>query len=422
MLDTEDPEVVRQEAREAWGLDDAQADAVAHVTLPMGYSNLSEKAIRKILPHLERGLAFSDAVVEAGYPHHSDFRSAESHDELPYYGVVLERDAVGADHTKDPQKDGEPERYGRFPNPTVHIGLNQLRRVVNRLIEVYGKPEEIVVELARDLKANLEQKQRYRRQQEEGKERNERLDEMLESEGQTATPHMRRKFRLWEEQGPIHARRCPFSGDPISFNMVVSNQTEIEHILPFSRTLDDSPANKVLCTIQANRDKGDRSPFEAFGHNPPEYKYDEILTRARALPGNKRWRFDPDAMEQFERTRDFLDRQLNETRYLSRTARSYLACLYDEKAEGRQRVFAIPGFMTALLRRAWGLEGMLRVSETGEIVRKQRDDHRHHAIDALVVANTAQGLLQRFAHAASSRFEERADRLTAVAGDVRPWD
>ena len=63
-------------------------------------------------------------------------------------------------------------------------------------------------------------------------------------------------------------------------------------------------------------------------------------------------------------TRDFLDRQLNETRYLSRTARSYLACLYDEKTERRQRVFAIPGFITALLRRAWGLEGMLRVTET----------------------------------------------------------
>ena len=421
MLDTEDPEVVRQKALEEWELNEVQADALAHVTLPVGYSNLSDKAIRKILPRLEDGLVFSEAVVVAGYPHHSDFRSAESHDELPYYGVVLERDAVGADHTKDPQKDGEPERYGRFPNPTVHIGLNQIRRVVNRLIEVYGKPEEIVVELARDLKANLEQKQRYRRQQEEGKERNERLDEMLELDAQTATPHVRRKFRLWEEQGPIHARLCPFSGEPISFNMVVSNQTEIEHLLPFSRTLDDSPANKVLCTIQANRDKGDKAPFEAFGQNQLGYDYQAILARAAVLPGNKRWRFDQDAMEQFERSRDFLDRQLNETRYLSRTARSYLACLYDEKTEGRQRVFAIPGFITALLRRAWGLEGMLRVAETGEIVRKQRDDHRHHAIDALVVANTRRGLLQRFAHAASSRFEERADRLTAVAGDVRPW-
>ena len=383
---------------------------------------MSEKAIRKLLPHLEQGCVFSDAVQAAGYEHHSDFRSAEAHDSLPYYGEVLERDAIGADHAKDPEIDGEPARYGRFPNPTVHIGLNQLRRVVNRLMDVYGKPEDIVVELARNLKANQEQKRRYQQQQKEGEERNHRFDEMLKSSGQESNPLIRRKLRLWEEQGQPQALVCPYSGRLLSFEMVVSSQTEIDHILPFSQTLNDSMANKVVCTAQANQDKGDRSPFEAFGHNPSGYNYEDIQARAAALPDNKRWRFDPDAMEKFEEDRDFLDRQLNETSYLARTACRYLAHLYDEKTEGKRRVRAVPGHMTAVLRRGWGLEGMLRVTPEGEIVRKQRDDHRHHAIDAFVVANTTQGLLQRFAHGSRLRRQEAAERLAAIADDVRPWE
>ena len=421
MLDTEEPEDVRQKAGEAWDLDDAQAEAVANVSLPDGYANLSEKAIRKLLPHLMKGHVYSDAVVDADYSHHSDFRNVEAHDRLPYYGEVLERDAVGADPAKDPEKDGEPARYGRIGNPTVHIGLNQLRRVTNRLVETYGKPEEIVVELARDLKMNREQKRNYEQRQREGGERNERLKEMLKSAERSITADVLGKLRLWDEQGPPQARVCPYTGKPLSFDMVVSSATEVDHILPFSKTWDDSMANKVICVAAANRDKGDRSPYEAFGHSPSGYDYQSILDRAAGLPPNKRWRFDKDAMERFEDEDGFLDRQLNETRYLSRTARTYLAHLYDERTEGTQRVRVIPGRITALLRRGWGLEGMLRVDEDGVITGKQRDDHRHHAIDAFVVANTTQGLLQRFAQAAGSSHDAE-EKLAKVSGSVLPWE
>ena len=288
-------------------------------------------------------------------------------------------------------------------------------------MDSYGKPDKVVVELARDLKMNREQKQEYERRQREGGERNERYREMLESAEVPMTAHTLRKLRLWEEQGSLQARICPYTGQSLSFNMVVSEGTEIDHILPFSRTLDDSPANKVVCVASANRYKGDRTPFEAFGHSPDGYDYGDILDRAGRLPPNKRWRFDEDAMERFEGERDFLDRQLNETRYLSRTARAYLAHLYDEKTESRQRVWVVPGRMTALLRRGWGLEGILRANEDGEIVRKQRSDHRHHAIDAFVVANTTPGLLQRFAGAAGSD-RDAEEKLARVAGCVLPWE
>ena len=393
LLDTEEPEVVKQRAIAEWGMSEEQADAVANVSPPPGYGNLSEKAISKILPHLADGLVFSDAVREADYRHHSDFRNEEAHDELPYYGAVLERDAVGANRTKDPVRHGEPAHYGRIANPTVHIGLGQLRRVVNGLIDAYGKPQEIVVEVARELKLNREQKIERQRQQRAGAERNSRLRDDLESAELEVTPDALRKLRLWEEQGPIHARVCPYTGRTLSFEMVAGNrssETEVDHILPFSRTLDNSMANLVVCMADANRDKGNRTPYEAFG--------EQCLPHVASFTGrgrNKIWRFQKDAMERYENEeRDFLDRQLNETQYLSRTARTLLAHLYDERGEHRRRVRVIPGQMTALLRRGWGLEGML-----SETLRKTRDDHRHHAVDAFVVANTTQGLLRRFRRA-----------------------
>ena len=125
-------------------------------------------------------------------------------------------------------------------------------------------------------------------------------------------------------------------------------------------------------------------------------------------------------MERFADEDRFLDRQLNETRYLSRTARTYLAHLYDEKSENDLRVRVIPGRMTALLRHAWGLNGMLSESVEESYERKQRDDHRHHAIDAFVVANTTQGLLQRFARASASGYHNAEENLAKFA--PRPWE
>ena len=420
LLDTEEAETVCRRAREEWGLDEAAAAAVASVSLVSGYGNLSEKAIGRMLPYLEAGRTYSDAVRDAGYAHHSDFRHEAAHERLPYYGEVLVRESVGADPARDPERDGEVARYGRIANPTVHIGLSQLRRVVNRLVEVYGKPEEIVVELARNLKSNREQLRRYQQEQRQGAERNRRFTETLESAEREPTPDLLRKLRLWEEQGPPQARVCPYSGRRLSFDMVVTSRTEVDHILPFSRTLDNSMANMVVCVADANRAKGDRSPYEAFGHSPPGYNFQEMLTRTREFPQSKRWRFQADAMSQLEEQDRFLDRHLNETSYLSRTARTYLSHLYDEKGEARQRVRAAPGRLTALLRRGWELLGMLRASDTGEVARKQRDDHRHHAIDAFVVANTTPGLLRRFSRESASNHLNAEERPASLVPP--PWE
>ena len=419
LLNTEEPELVRERAIAEWGLNEEQAIAVSNVSLVSGYGNLSEKAIARVLPHLNSGKGYHEAV-QLEYEHHSDFRGEEALDDLPYYGEILQRSVIGADTSKDSEIDGEVARYGRIPNPTVHIGLNQLRRVVNMLIKFYGKPEEIVVELARDLKQNREQKHNYLRQQREGGERNNRLRADLEAAEEPVTQDMLRKLRLWDEQKDGARRICPYTGGTISFEMAVSPQTEVDHILPFSRTLDDSMTNKVVCFAAANSEKGNKTPYEAFGYNPPGYDYEQILANVATFPGNKRWRFQEDAMECFEGDNDFLARQLNETRYLSRIARTYLAHLYDEKTQGNQRVRAIPGRLSALLRRGWGLNGILSESGEAETIRKQRDDHRHHAIDAFIVANTTQGLLQKFASAAGSPEQNAAENLAKLTPP--PWE
>lgn len=425
LIDTEKPEDIERIAREQWGLEEAAAQKLANIGLPDGFARLSEKAITKLLPIMEdQGLNYSEAVAEIEeYGHHSDFRPDRALDELPYYGAVLTRQVVGGDPSR-PVTD-EVAHYGRIANPTVHIGLNQVRRVVNDLVEVYGKPEQIVLELARDLKMNKEEKDKERKKNRENEVANQRREKEIRVAGGIPTPHIMRKLRLWEEQTYGSVNVCPFTGEPISFEMAIDERTEIEHILPFSKTLDDSMANKVLALRKANRAKRDQTPYDAFGTNPEiggqQYDYDAILLRAAALPSNKRWRFQPDAMDKFKGEFGFLERQLNETKYLSRIARTYLANLYDEKGEGRQRVRAIPGRLTAMLRGRWGLNTLLRGhnvdgGDSDEPARKNRDDHRHHAIDAFVIAMTDQRLLQKVAEQNSD-----ADRTRLIEKVPLPW-
>ena len=88
-------------------------------------------------------------------------------------------------------------------------------------------------------------------------------------------------------------RRCIYTGKQISIEMLFSGAVEVDHILPFSATLDDSSDNRLLCMREANREKRKRSPYEAFGHRAD---WEDIAARAARLPRGKRWRFEPDAM------------------------------------------------------------------------------------------------------------------------------
>lgn len=421
------------------GVDEARAEAIANVALPEGYGSLSRKALARIVPELQRDVVTYDKAVQAsGFAHHSDLGFDFDHDsdevervgertiastgeikpvyafkELPYYGRALQRHVAFA---KDKPRNDE-ERYGKIANPTVHIGLNQVRVVVNALIRRYGRPAEVVVELARDLKQSREQKQEAQKKQADNQRRNARIRERVAETLGISTERVRasdiQKWILWEELSfDVADRRCPYSGVQISAAMLLSEQVEIEHILPFSQTLDDSLNNRTVAMRQANRIKRNRTPwaaradFEAQG-----WSYEGILQRAERMPLRKRYRFAHDGYKRWlGEDKDFLARALNDTRYLSRVAAEYLRLVCPGSAT---RV--IPGQMTAMLRAKFGLNDVLGLN--GE---KNRNDHRHHAVDACVIGVTDQGLLQRFAQANAQAREGGLTRL--VESMPLPWE
>jgi CRISPR-associated endonuclease Csn1 len=400
-----------------FGLDEPNADAIANVGLVEGYASLSAKALKRIVPAL-RGdvITYDKAVLVAGFEHHSQLAASSTGEilpELPYYGEALQRHVgFGTGNPADPVE----KQFGRIANPTVHVGLNQVRTVVNALIRRYGHPSEVIVEVARDLKQNQEQKKEDQERQASNQRRNQRLRrEIAELLGGIPVDNVKaadiQKMILWEELSRDAAdRRCPYSGIQISARMLLSDEVEIEHILPFSVTLDDSLNNKTVAMRRANRVKGNRTPWQARSDLESQgWSYDEMLARAEAMPRGKRYRFAPDGYERWLREdKDFLARALNDTRYLSRIAREYLSLICPQDTR------VIPGQMTAMLRAKFGLNDILGLS--GE---KNRNDHRHHAVDACIIAVTDQGLLQAFASASGSARERQLGRL--VDNMPLPW-
>lgn len=408
--------------QQTYGLNDNQAYETARAPLPEGYARLGETASLQILDALmhqpnQTGtpMNYNQAVEACGW-HHSNQRTGEILDTLPYYGEILDRHVIPGSFDKtqhDPVKQAA-DYFGRITNPTVHIGLNQLRKLVNKIIEVYGRPEEIVLELARELKQSAKQKTIIEKNNRENYKAALRRGDQLIELGQQNNGANRALLRLFEELGPaIGPRCCPYTGKPINVSMLFDGSCDMDHILPYSRTLDNSNSNRTLCFREANRQKRDKTPWEQWGNTP---QWEAISANLKNLPDNKKWRFEPDAMERFEGENDFLDRALVDTQYLSRIARTYLDSLYTEGGH----VWVVPGRMTEVLRRKWGLNRLLPDTENSGA--KNRTDHRHHAIDAAVIAATDRHLLQRIQKAAG-RDEGDGDSAENVARSIpQPWE
>ena len=422
-------------------VDAVTAERIANTALPEGYGSLSAKALNKILPELRvEVITYDKAVIAAGFDHHSrlnafgeiagrtfdtgieridpqtgEVQHLHAFEELPYYGEFLQRHVGFASPTATID---QPEKYfGKIANPTVHIGLNQVRTVVNALIARYGHPSEVIVEVARDLKQSQDQRKEEQKRQADNQRRNERMRSQIAELLHTSPERVRtadlQKMILWEElhRDNVADRRCPYSGVQISAHMLFSDQVEIEHILPFSQTLDDSLNNKTVATRQANRIKGNRTPWQAKDDFANQgWATADMLARAELMPKNKRYRFGENGHAQWLREdKGFLARALNDTRHLSRVAKEYLSLICPQNTR------AIPGQMTAMLRAKLGLNDILGLN--GE---KNRNDHRHHAVDACVIAVTDQAMLQRFANASASARERQLNKLVDTM--PLPWD
>lgn len=422
LLEEEDSETLLTWLKTGYGLDDGTALAVANAKLPEGHGRFGLTATKRILTVLKEGsIALSDSkrrpvtyseAVEMAFAHsHSDFSDGVDHRTLPYYGEVLSREIAPG---KPEYGDALERQWGKITNPTVHIGLNQLRKLINAIIRVHGKPDQIFVELARELKLNEKEKIAYNRQLKDNTDAARDRGAKLDTMGVRDTGRNRLILRLWTELNPSDAlnRRCPFCGEQISQRMIQNGEVEIEHIIPYSQCFDDGIGNKVLSHVRCNRQKGDQTPWERWGHDPDRWPI--IQEQVAHLYRSKQWRFGPDARDRYAAAEDsFLPRQLIDTQYLTRAAAKYLACLYPER--GERHVFAVHGGMTAMLRRLWDLNSILSdhnwVENQNSNAPKNRLDHRHHAIDAAVVGIMTPGLIAEIAKAAARAEKQNLDRL-----------
>lgn len=345
----EEPALIRRLTR-FWNVTYEQALALntASLAFPQGTMSLSHKAIRQLLPHLKKGTPYHQAVVDAGYQ--PQLSQEQVLPQLPLFSKNLR-------------------------NPMVERALFQVRRVVNSLIQHYGKPDIIRIELARDLRNNAKRRQQIQKQQNKLEKLNKEADQFFADNPHLGVLSPRRsdriKYRLWQECRYV----CPFSGDSISAEQLFkTGEVQVEHIIPYTRSLDDSFSNKTLCFARLNQEKDNLTPFERWGKTP---RYEAILQNIKVLPRQKRERFNKNTDKFID---DFVSQQLNETGYIARETKDYLAQL-------GCRIEPVKGGVTANLRHAWGLNGLLNASgDNAASSLKNRDDHRHHAIDAITLA------------------------------------
>jgi len=279
-----------QKMLEKYDLSPEQKNFITKLVLPSGTTSFcrefSENVVNKIE---ENARIFADSsertercqihnvIQELGYSYAN--QSVEKCEELPYYGKVLAGSTMGAQ--SNPKND--EERFGKISNPTVHIALNQTRVVVNALIKEYGKPAQVVIEVSRELKASREAKEKMQQKITANQKQNEILNKKIKDANSSILfPNRtdRLKYKLWEELDPENAlnRRCVYCGKQISgADIFNDNTTQIEHILPFGRTLWDSDHNKTVAHTKCNAFKGEKSPYEAFFNNPKGYNWNEIL-------------------------------------------------------------------------------------------------------------------------------------------------
>lgn len=380
------------------GLSEKDALGVLAYEGPKGYQELSLKAIEKVLPIM----AQQAEVLN------------EKTGEITQVWVKYDK-ACSQVYGSHNLYDKHQERSGKkkklpppalVANPVVMRILTELRNVVNDLIAVHGKPDNIHLEMARDVHANAKRRKEMMDINHQNQDRNFKArEELLKELGRDyAKKSEITKYNLWNDQ----KGKCLYSGKEINIKQLFdTGLLDIDHILPKSKTRDDSYSNKVLCYRSENAEKGDKTIYQWVGGTS---KFEEILKRAEGLSPEK---FKRIATTSDELVEGFVTQQLNDTRYATKIARTYLSYIVPYK-----QVLGTRGGYTADLRNSWFGESQAHLPEEqkgkfsnfipnplidsvlSQLHEKEhksgklRLDHRHHALDALVIALTSASRIQ----------------------------
>lgn len=345
---------------------------------------LSLKALRKIVPLMETGLRYDQAVEQIPeYGHHSQrfVTGRGEHRYLPpfYENARTERGSMKFREDLDVPR-----------NPVVLRALNQARKVCNALIKEYGSPASVHIEMARDLSRPLDERRDIEKLQKEYRDRNDaERQRFIDEFGRKPTGVEFEKWMLYREQ---HGK-CAYSLQPLELDRVINDPSyvQVDHALPYSRSYDDSKNNKVLVLTHENQNKGNRTAYEYLTSFPGGEDSDRWRQYKSWVETNKSYR-------QAKRTRllrknygpeeaqGFRDRNLNDTRYICRFFKNYVEQHLQLSSDSTaQRCVVINGQLTSFLRARWGL---LKIREESD---------RHHALDAAVVAACSHAMVKRLA-------------------------
>lgn len=362
-----------------------------------GFANKSAKAMTMIVPYLMQGYQYNQAMEFAGF-RHSD------------YLTKLENQAR--------------ELLNRLPNlpknslrqPVVERVLNQLINLINAIMDDsrYGKPDEIRVEMARELQQSKDERSKATKNISAAEKRNKTIEDKLRNEFKFAkvTKSLINKYKMHEELGGVSL----YTGKGISIaDFLNGNGVEVEHIIPRSRLFDDSFSNKTMAESWVNKAKGNMTAYDFMKKQPVPgllafEDYVEMVNRVNRAKesGISRTKLKRLLTPIEEIPKDFISRQLRETQYITRQATRLLTLVCRD-------VKFTSGGVTDFLRDKWGWNdvlkrinwanyerlGLTNIETTADGRRlyhikdwSKRDDHRHHAIDALVVACTKQSYIQ----------------------------
>ena len=324
-----------------------QVEALLPLTMTQ-YGHLSLKAMRNIIPYLEMGLIYNEACKAAGY----DFKHN-----------AIDRAFI----------------HENVSNPVVKRAVSQCIKVVNQLTREYGKPDAINIEFSRELGKNFDERRKIEKNQKENMARNESIANELRENGIAVNGENITRLKLWREQGNMD----PYTGKEIQYGDVFYGHYDVDHIIPYSISFDDSFGNKVLVSSAANREKGNRIPMEYLANDPVGIQnLEKIAGTIRNY--NKREKLLKKKLSP-EDVDGWKSRNINDTRYIARLLRNYFRqnIEFSEKENIKEKVAVNNGTVTARMRARWGLGP------------KHRDNDRHHAMDAVVVACMTPAFVRR---------------------------
>lgn len=349
------------EALKDKGLTKEETDAVLTMPSFAKFGHISVKACDMIIPYLEKGLTYDKACEQAGFA----FRAHEGNERSKYLPA-------------------DKEYFEDITNPVVKRAVSQTIKVINAIIrEQKISPVYINIELAREMSKTFEERNKDTKSNEENRARNEKFKQEIIDNFHVSEPTGMDivKLKLWHEQCEGIS---PYSVKQIEYDRLFEvGYVDIDHIVPYSISFDDSYKNKILVFSSENREKGNRLPLQYLSESDGEKMTVWVENNIHDL--RKRQKLLKKTVTEDE-INEFKERNLNDTKYLCKFLLNFIKDNLEfapSVRDKKKRVTAVNGAVTAYMRKRWGIT---KIREDGDL---------HHAADAAVIACVRDGMINR---------------------------